>query len=239
MKKNQQLSRKIIGAIGGMGPLSSVQFYGDVISYCQKNLGVYSNNDYPHMAITNLPIPDLIKNSDSGQVAKDMLIEEMNRLAAYGAEEIAIVCNTIHIYIDEFRKFSKVKVLSILEETSKKIKSDGYKKVGLIATPTTLKSKIYQDNFDINGIVYVTPTESEIKMLGETIPDILGGKQTKKMRGSYQKMIANLQGAGAEALVFGCTELGVLITEKDVELPIINSVTALAETVAKHSLGKL
>lgn len=233
-----EIKKKTIGAIGGMGPLSSVQFYGDVISYCQKSLGVYSNHDYPHMAITNLPIPDLIKSADSGEIAKQMLIEEIGRLVAYGAEEIAIVCNTIHIYIDEFRKASPIKVLSILEETSSKIKNEGYKKVGLIATPTTLKSSIYQDSFEQNQIDYITPSEGEIKMLGETIPDILGGKQTKAMKIAYQDMIGNLQKNGADALVFGCTELGVLITQKDVDVPIINSVTALAETVAKHALGK-
>jgi aspartate racemase len=233
-----QTNSKLIGVIGGMGPLSSVQFYDDLIKYSQKQLGVFYNKDYPHILISNLPVPDLINDTSQNEISRQMVIDEIQMMEVAGAETIALACNTMHLYIDEFQEKANVPVLNILTETAMALQLKGKHKAGILATPTTINHGLYQKALEQKGVGYVIPEEKEIAELGNIILLILGGKNTNLERQKLLEIVKHMVEKGVDSILLGCTELGIVLKQEDVPVEIVNSITELSHSVAEISTGK-
>lgn len=235
MKNNTQ---KLVGVLGGMGPLSSVQFYKEAIDYSQKELGLYLNKDYPHFLISNLPVPDLISSTRANSQSRKMVEIELKRMKKAGIKVAALACNTMHLYVDEFKKNSKLKFINILEESAQALVKKRRKKTGILATPTTLKHELYQKALRKRNISYVLPNKKEIETLGKLIPKILGGKTGKSEKTKILKIIKRMYKRDIDSILFGCTELGFVVKQSDVKVELINSITVLARAVTEVSLGR-
>lgn len=235
MEFPKDMGKKCIGIIGGMGPLSSVKMYGDMIDYCQTKLNIRKNNEYPHILISNLPVPDLISSVARGDITKKMIIQELQRLEVAGVSIFAIACNTVHIYIEEFRKSISHEILSIVEEAVIELKNRKIKKILLLATPTTIKSGLYQTVFAIEGIHSIEPNEAELNFLSNLIPRLIGKTQTIQDLTMFKELIDKYsKKMDIEAVILACTELGFGINPKAHSIPIIDTM----EILGKRILGK-
>ena len=225
-------NKKIIGIIGGMGPISSIKFYADIIEYCQVEQGAYENSNYPYLRITNLPVPDLINNTNQMAVTKQMIIDELIELEKTGISYFAIICNTVHMFIEEFRDAVNVPVLSIVEEAVKELKKKDSKKVLLLATPTTLTSKIFQTALETVNIKAIVPNAGEIEFLGKIILKLVANKQTiedKVMLGDLIRR--HIVHHDIDSILLGCTELSFGIDSDDYNIPIYNAVNILVKEI--------
>lgn len=230
------MNKKIIGILGGMGPESTAMFYQSVIQQCQKQYGAQYDEDYPEIFIYNLPIPDVVEGIKNPSKILPPLIKGVKKLELIGVDLIVIPCNTVQYFYDNIKNSISVPLLNIVEETAKKIRSKNYKKVGLLATITTIENKIYERILNKFGIETIVPEEQN--RVTKIILNILAGKKLESDKLELKKIIKKMEQNGAEAIILGCTDIPALLTQKDVNIDLFDSTEILAEATIRYGIEK-
>ncbi|KKQ33678.1 MAG: Aspartate racemase [Candidatus Nomurabacteria bacterium GW2011_GWA1_37_20] len=140
---------------------------------------------------------------------------------------LVIACNTAHILIEELQSVSKIPFISMINEVAKQVNRDRINKVGLMATPSTIKYALYQKALKIKGVNTIIPKRKEQALLEKIIRNVLRGKIAEQDRQKLVSVSDSLKQRGAQAIILGCTELPLIFPEKYV-LPVYNSVEILA-----------
>ena len=228
------MQKKIIGILGGMGPESTILFYQEIIKQCQKQYGAKYDSDYPEIFIYNLPIPDVVEELNNTKNVLAVLIKGIKKLQSIGVDFIVMPCNTTHYFYEDLRKEISIPFLSIIENVARKAISKKYKKVGLLATETTVKNKIYNENFNKYGIELVLPSEQS--RLTKIIKNILAGEKSEKDKVELKIIINELINKGAEAIILGCTDIPILLRKEDLNIEVIDSIEVLAKATVKYAI---
>ena len=231
--------KKIIGILGGMGPESTAIFYQAIIKQCQKQYGAKYDEDYPEIFIYNLPIPNIVDGLKKPEETLKMLVEGANKIDSIGVDFMVMPCNTAHYFYPGMAKSISMPFICIFLATAKKIREEGYKKVGFLATETTIEYKSFDKDFEKNGIELILPDERDQKKLTKIIFNILAGKKLKKDKRQLQQIIKNLKRKGAEAIVLACTDIPILLKQEDADIKIFDTVEILAESTVKYAIGKI
>ncbi len=226
---------KKIGVIGGMGPEATALFYRMIIEKFQKKYKAKYDSDYPEMIIINLPVPDVVESIEDEIKTKSMIIGCAKKIEKYGADFIAIPCNTVQKYFIDIRRSVNIPVLNIIEETVNRVSKKQYNKIGLIATESTIKNNIYGKELDRKNIKQILPNKKEIKQLTKIIMNILSGKKLENNKKRIQKISQQMIKEGAQCIVLGCTDFSILVDEKAFDFPIIDSSKSLAQAVVLTS----
>jgi len=221
------MSRKL-GILGGMGPLATVEFMQKIISRTP------AHNDQQHipMLVSNNPqIPDrtayLISNGEDPYPA---LKQGMEQLQQAGAECIVMPCNTAHYWYPRLTNSCNVHTISIIDSVVNEAKYRRYRTVGVLATSATMMAGMYQTKLAQQQIDAIETTEAEQQAVMNGIyavkaGDIEHGKQL--MQPVFEAMLNR----GAEAVIFGCTEIPVALAEQTLTQPqhCLDSLDILAE----------
>lgn len=230
---------KTIGILGGMGPESTAQFYMEIIKECQKQYGAQLDSDYPEIIIYNLPIPDIVTGVSNDKRTIEMMIEASRKLVNAGAEFIVMPCNTAHLFYPEISQAISVPFICIFLSTAKCIREEGFQKVALLATDTTIRYKSYADDFERNGIELLTPSSNDQNLVTGVILNILAGRKLQKDKAILQKMAKNLAQSGAQALVLACTDLPILVNQSDFAVPVFDTIEVLARVTVQYARGEI
>ncbi|MCW8327261.1 amino acid racemase [Photobacterium sp. SDRW27] len=228
------MSRKL-GILGGMGPLATVEFMQKIISRTP------AHNDQQHipMLVSNNPqIPDrtayLISN---GKDPFPALKQGMEQLQQAGAECIVMPCNTAHYWYPRLTGCCKVHTISIIDSVVNEAKHRHYRTVGVLATTATMMAGMYKTKLAQQQIEAIETTESEQQAVMNGIyavkaGDVERGKQL--MKPVFEAMLNR----GAEAVIFGCTEIPVALAEQTLEQPqqCLDSLDILAEQCIQWAL---
>lgn len=225
---------KSIGIIGGVGPQATQYLYGKIIELAQQKYGAKNNDDFPHLIIESLPIPDFISNKEQVPVAFKMLEESVVRFVAAGVDRICIASNTVHILLPELRKVSQLNFLSIVDLVSDKCQFYGYQKVALLGTPVLTESNTYDEAFGLRKIDLIKPEKEDLKIVEEIIRGVIAGNNHNLNKESYISLINKLFDAGAQGIILGCTELPMAIDYAVLGKRIINSDEVLAEGIVDY-----
>jgi aspartate racemase len=220
--------KKVIGVLGGMGPGATVRFYQLIIENCQK-MGLKNNDEYPHIIIYNLPVPDLVSNRRNNQIALDMIIHGLRKMESFGADFIVIPCNTMHLYIDTFRRSVDLPIISLVEEVVNRIE---YQTVGILGSKTSITSMLYQSKLKKRGISYVIP--KDVNKISDIIKRIISGDNTEEDKQIVQNEIRQMK--GAEAVILGCTEHPLIIRQQDVDIPVFDTLDILARKTVEEAI---
>ncbi len=228
MKKEK---RKLLGIIGGLGPMSSAYFYELVTEHTAASC------DQEHIDIilsSRATTPDrtdfIIGKSDKSPLPA--MIEDAKSLEAYGATAIVIPCNTAHYFIDEVRRSVSVPMPSIITETVMHIKKCGYKKAAILATEGTVSSNSYQREFENDKLSYMLPDQKGQSALMELI-------YNKVKRGiipppeELYKVTEPMFKAGCDCAILGCTELSLIGKNIKGDDRFVDSLTVLADCSIK------
>lgn len=221
---------KKIGIIGGIGPQATNFIYKKIIELAQSKYGAENNNDYPHLIIESLPIPDFISNKNEIETAKKMLVESVENLTKAGVIRLCLGSNTVHILLEELKKSTEVKFISMIELVAKKCVENGFSKVGLFGTPILLKSGLYQKELEKNNIELILPNKKEIEISDNVIREVLAGKEILRKE-KYIEALNNVFRNGAQTIILGCTELPLIIDYKSFGNRIISSNEVLSEGI--------
>jgi len=223
--------KKTIGIIGGMGPMATVDLFKKIID----NTPATCDNDHFHVCIdSNTSIPDRTAAILLG--GKDPVPEMVRSailLEAMGADLLVMPCNTAHFFYDRVAAMTHVPIINMLEETALEVVRQNISCVGLLATDGTIQSGLYDRVLKSHGIRVLYPSKECQKHVMDII--YLGVKASNygiDLTDFYQT-IDELEQAGAQTLILGCTELPVAFSMFSINRRHIDPTLVLAKCAIK------
>ena len=228
---------RTLGIMGGMGPETTAEFYLGVLRRCRA---LYPTA-YPRIIIDSVPIPyaaeeDLVLRGCNIEAYKPLVIESVTALERAGAELIALPCNTLHEYHKLLQEQVNVPVLDILDATARECLAAGYRRVAVVGTPRTIRTRLYEPALAKAGLDSIPLLPAEVSETGEIIFDLLSGRESAEHRSRILALMDSLSARGAEAVILGCTDLQLVVrpSDSDLPLPAVDSVEALVELTAQE-----
>ncbi len=199
---------KLLGVLGGLGPMATVYFYELLTALTDAS----SDQEHIDMVISSrATTPDrtafILGRSDVNPI--DTMIEDAKRLVAFGAEIIAIPCNTAHYFYDQLAASVEVPILNIVEESVARLKSEGVSRFGLLATEGTVGSGTYQRYCKAHDIACIVPDEPHQARVTEIIYEQIKQGKSANME-SFYEIAHHMRSLGCERLILGCTELSLI-----------------------------
>lgn len=229
------LEEKVIGILGGMGPESTAELFNRIIKAtpAEKDQDhirviVYSNPKIPDrtaaiMGVDRSPLPEMRKAAEN--------------LAKAGADLIIIPCITAHYYYEELKEMVKVPILNAVELTAQTTKENfpDAKKLGVVATTGTVLAGIYDKALARKGISVAYPPKKLQDKVMEAIYDVKAGRilEGKKI---IVEATTYLIEEGADIIIFGCTEVSLVLKSHEVSVPIVDSLQILADRAVATAL---
>ncbi len=224
---------KIIGILGGMGPLATVDLFSKII-HCTA---AAKDQDHIRIIIDNNPkIPDRTAAIlGEGEDPLPLMRQTAVNLERAGADFILFPCNTAHYWYDDLQRSVDVPVMHMIEEVARHIQQLGLHKVGLLATTGTLKTRLYHrflDPFQIHIILPDHTAQTELVMEAIYMIKAMGkhgNEATSKLLSAARDLISH----GAQGIIAGCTEIPLVLFQNDLSVPLIEPVSVLAQAAVK------
>lgn len=172
--------------------------------------------------------------------AAKMMIEAAQKLQAGGADCIVICTNTMHKMASEVEESASIPLLHIADATANEMVKDGIKKVALLGTAYTMEQNFYKGRLiDKFGLDIMVPNEAERRIVHEIIyQELCLGIINEESKQSYVKIINNLIQQGAEGVILGCTEIGLLISQHNCSIPVYDTTRLHAQCAVDFALSE-
>jgi len=228
---------KKIGILGGMAPESTVEYYRIITTLCrQRGMG----HRYPVIIVYSLNFQDFISLVESGNWPGviNLICEAIDSLSNAGADFAVMASNTPHIVFDEVAAKSPIPLLSIVEETGKMARESGFTRVGLFGTKFTMQADFYSNILSTKyGISVVTPEKADqdyihCKIMAELTNSCVV-EETRQELSKIARMMADKE--SIEALILGCTELPLILSQEAVGIPVLDTTRIHAEAALDFS----
>ncbi len=220
------MSKKVIGVLGGMGPLATV----DVFRKLTERADAATDQEHPRVVIdSNTDIPDrtaALLHGGADPVPE--MVKSAKRLVAAGAEVIIMPCNTAHGFYEGVAASVDVPVLHMIELTRDALISRGVKTAGLLATDGTIQTGIYQQTFADSGVALLTPeADDQAAVMALVYEGVKAGDPAYDVS-PFRRACERLLARGAETLILGCTELPCAFTHYQLDYPATDPTLELA-----------
>jgi aspartate racemase len=229
---------KVIGLIGGMSWASSVEYYRIINEDVKRRLGGLHSAKCLLYSVDFAEI-ERYQSDDDWKQAGEALGDVAHSLEKGGADFLVICTNTMHKVIGEIQKKISIPILHIADATAHQIKEQGINSVGLLGTRYTMEQDFYKSRLESNDIKVMVPKDEEREIVNMIIyEELCLGKVQAASRDFYKKVIHGLIRDGAEGIILGCTEIGLLIKPEDVNVPLFDTTNIHALEAVNISLKK-
>jgi len=229
---------KTIGMIGGMSWESSILYYQWINEEVKKRLGGHHSAKSLMLSVDFEQIK-AFQHEGKWEESTNILVDAAKKLELGGADCIVICTNTMHKVAEKVQESTKLPLLHIADATGKQIVQQGIKKVGLLATAFTMEEEFYKGRLQEYGLDILVPEKSERKIVHDIIyNELCLGKIQDSSRLSYIDIINKLISKGAEAIILGCTEITLLISQKDCKVPVFDTTRIHATAAVDFALGE-
>lgn len=230
----------VIGLIGGMSWESSAEYYRIINREVQKRLGGVHSARSLMWSVDFGEIERLQHLGDWDKLTQQM-IDAAIRLERGGADFVLMCTNTMHRMAGAVSEAINVPLLHIADPTGEKIRAAGFGKVGLLGTAFTMEQDFYKVHlkglFDLEVIV---PKGEDRRIVHEIIyKELVAGKVFPQARNVYREIIARLVAKGAQAIILGCTEIMLLVSDEDSAVPLFDTTTIHAIAAVDRALGAM
>lgn len=227
---------KTIGMIGGTGWISTIEYYRILNSETNKRLGGLKAARILLNSFNYADIDRLNNEGDSEGVCS-MVKAAAVILQAAGAECVMLCANTLHQYFDEVQSVIDIPILHIAEATAKAIQQKGLSKIALLGTRYTMELDFYKTRLRAAGIEPLVPQKEEIEFIHSSINnELLLGIFKDETKKEFLNIINRLVLNGAEGVVLGCTEIPLLISQNDMDIPVFNTLEIHARAAVDFAL---
>lgn len=228
---------KTIGLIGGMSWESTTTYYQLINQEVKSQLGGLHSAKIVLVSVDFAEI-EVYQHNDEWDKAAQVLIDAAQSLESAGADFIAIATNTMHKVADQVAESVSIPLLHIADATGEALQASGITKVGLLGTAFTMEQAFYKqritDKFDVEVVV---PNGVQRKLVHEVIyQELCQGVMTKRSKADYETIIDDMHEVGAEGVILGCTEIGMLVDESSSSLPIFDTTKIHAKALVKAAL---
>ncbi|MEF9970324.1 MAG: amino acid racemase [Ruthenibacterium sp.] len=217
---------KVLGILGGLGPMATVYFY----EMLTRHTKVARDQDHIDVIINSrATTPDRTRYilGESSENPFDIMAADAARLVTFGADIIAIPCNTAHYFYDRLNESIDIPILNMIEETVIFAKSQ-CDKVGILATSGTIQTRTYQRVCDEYNLAYAVPDdEKQADVMRIIYEDIKRGNPPDMQK--FAGVVDALKAAGCTRMILGCTELSLIKRDEKLDTFYIDSMEVLAK----------
>ena len=228
---------KTIGMIGGMSWESSIEYYRIVNEAVKERLGNLHSAKSVMVSVDFAEI-EMLQREGRWEQATRAMVAAARSVEAGGADFLIICTNTMHKMAEEVQQGIGIPLLHIADATAEVINARGLQRVGLLGTRFTMEEDFYRgrlvDKFHLGVLI---PGAADREIVHRVIYDeLVLGKTQPASKAEYLRIIAGLAEAGAEGIILGCTEIGLLISQADSRLPLFDTTRIHALAAVEYAL---
>jgi aspartate racemase len=228
---------KTIGLIGGMSWESSIEYYRIINETTKAKLGGLHSAKSIMVSVDFAAIEILQYQGKWGEAAQ-ILIDAAKNLENGGADFIVLCTNTMHKVADDIQASVKIPLLHIADSTAQLVKDSGIKQIGLLGTRFTMEEEFYKGRLSQKyGLTVNVPNAQEREIVHRIIYDeLVMGEIRQHSKEQYIGIIEQMVDHGAEGIILGCTEIGLLIHRQDSRVPLFDTTRIHAEAAVDYAL---
>ncbi len=232
-------SMKTIGLLGGMSWESSIEYYRIVNEAVRERLGGFHSARCLMYSVDFAEVEALQERGAWNEAAK-LLAAAAQRLERGGADFVVICTNTMHKLAGDVEAAVGIPLLHIADATAEAIKAEGLSTVGLLGTRFTMEEDFYRGRLEErHGLHVIVPGPEQRERVHRVIYDeLVVGEVHEASRMDYAKIAEDLRARGAEGVILGCTEIGLLLKEGDVPLPLFDTARIHALSAVEMALAE-
>ena len=225
-----------IGLIGGMSWESTQTYYQIINQTTRIKLGGLHS---AKLLLYSVDFAEIEAYQASGEWDRSALVltEAARILEGAGADFIVICTNTMHKVAPQIQEQVNIPILHIAEATVDVLLRAGIQHVALLGTKYTMEQDFYKERLIAKGISVLIPGEEDIELVNRVIYDELClGIVADASRREYQRIISEMRDRGAQGVILGCTEIGLLIQQDDSPIPVFDTTEIHAEAAVRKSI---
>lgn len=220
---------KTLGVLGGMGPAATLDFLAKL------QAATPAGRDQDHLRVLVDINPQVPDRNDPGNAPGPVLAAMAVGLRDAGAEVLAIACNTAHAYTDEVRAASGLPLVDMIDIACQSARLGGADRVGILATGLALV--LYTDRLKGMGLEPVCLSKAKQEWFMSLLYRIKAGDLGEEVQDEIVAVAESLVEAGAQAVIAGCTEVPLVLSQDELDVPLIDAGQVLAERCVKVCLG--
>lgn len=227
---------KTIGLIGGMSWESTVTYYQVLNNVIREKLGGLHS---AKCLLYSLDFHEIEKCQSTGEweASAQILSEAALTLEKAGADFIVICTNTMHKVADKVQEAIRIPILHIAEVTAQVLKAENITKIALLGTKYTMEQDFYKSKLIEDGITVLIPDKEDIETVNKIIyNELCVGIISEHSKEVYLNIIDKLTNKGAQGVILGCTEIGLLVQQRDTKTPLFDTTLIHAEKAALFSI---
>lgn len=228
---------KTIGLLGGMSWESSLEYYRIINERTKAKLGgLHSAKSI--MVSVDFADVEILQHQGRWAEAAKMLVEAAKNLENGGADLIVLCTNTMHKVADDLQAQVKIPFLHIADPTARLVKASGIQKIGLLGTRFTMEEEFYKGRLaQKHGLDVSIPNAQEREIIHRVIYDeLVLGKIDPGSKARYIEIMQRMVREGAEGIILGCTEIGLLVHSEDSRVPLFDTTRIHAEAAVDYAL---
>ena len=227
---------KTIGLIGGMSWESTIPYYRIINEEVKNKLGGLHS---AKIVLYSVEFDEIEKCQSNGEWEKsgDILGNAAKAVEAAGADFLLICTNTMHKVAPQIASMIDIPIIHIADATADELEKNNTRSIGLLGTKYTMTQDFYKQRLIDRGIRVLIPDEGDIETVNTVIFDELCvGQISDVSRKRLKEIINKLKGKGAEGVILGCTEIGLLIHQSDVDIPVFDTTVIHARKAAELAI---
>ena len=229
---------RTIGLLGGMSWESSIEYYRMLNRAVQVRLGGLHSAECVMWSVDFAAIEELQRSGDWNEAGR-RLTGLAQRLEHAGAGCLVLCTNTMHRLADDIQAAIGVPLLHIADATAARIRAAGIDTVGLLATRYTMEQDFYRGRLaERHGLEVLVPPEPDLSLVHDVIyQELCRGQVLDSSRDRYRRVISQLEAAGAHGIIYGCTEIDLLVGPHDASVPVFDSTRIHVEAAVAWALA--
>jgi aspartate racemase len=229
---------KLLGLIGGMSWESTIPYYRHINQFVKERLGGLHSARLVLYSV-DFHAVERLQHSGDWHGAGQLLAGAARSLEAAGADCVVLCTNTMHMVAPAIEAAVRIPLLHIADPTAEVIKAAGFAAVGLLGTRFTMEQDFYRERLTArHGLTVLTPSGADREVVHRIIYDELClGKLLPTSREAYRKIISSLVAQGAQAIILGCTEISLLLSQSDSVVPLFDTTSIHALHAAAWALA--
>ena len=231
-KGERQMTMKTIGLLGGLSWHSTADYYKFINEEFQRRLGGHNS---ARIIMASVNLQDMRDTDRDGKVA--LLTKAVKSIEAGGADFLVICANTPHAHANLLKQI-KIPLLHIADAVGQEVKGAKLTKVGLMATKLTIDSAIYDDVLKKHNVELIRSSAEDVQRMDDIIrTELMVGNVNQSSKNDLIEIGRKMKSAGAQGIIFGCTEFPHIIGEKDMKLPCFDSTVIHAMATVNEAIG--
>lgn len=227
---------RTLGLLGGMSWESTLPYYRIVNERVRQRLGGLHSAKLVLHSVDFAEI-EALQRADDWDAAGALLVDAARGLRAAGAEGLVICTNTMHLVAPAIEAAVDLPLLHIADATAARIRAAGLTRIALLGTRFTMERDFYRRRIEAAGIEVIVPEAAQREVVHRVIyEELCLGRILDASREAYRGIIEDLIARGAQGVILGCTEIGLLVGEGDATVPLFDTARIHAEAAADWSL---